>query len=112
MDYNLTIKIMDIINDYCHSDKNNFCYHTGIKKITLYKILSGENPNPTIDTIIKIKVAFPEVNLNWLLFDEKIKYKSDYEILVNYCKELETKNEIKNDLKNDLIAFLKTKYLG
>lgn len=103
MNYYLTIKIIELIDDQCYGNKNIFCVRTGLKKITLYKILSEENQNPTIDTILKIKKAFPDINLNWLLADEKNMFNSDYENLANYSKELERKLEI----KNRLIEYLK-----
>ena len=96
-------KIKHIINEQCSGNKNIFCLKTGIKKITLYKILSGENKNPSIEFVLKIKEAFPDINLNWLSTDEEIKFRSDYEILVTYCKDLE--KEIK--VKDTLIDFLK-----
>jgi predicted transcriptional regulator len=98
------IKIKEIINIKTFGNKTQFCLETGIKKITLYKILSGENIKPNYETIFKIKKAYPDINLNWLLYDdiEKFTFKEKtYKMIIKELeKEIERKNIIIDYLKN------------
>ncbi|MCB9334534.1 MAG: hypothetical protein H6586_00175 [Flavobacteriales bacterium] len=100
------IKIKEIINLKCSGNKNQFCLETGIKKITLYKILSGENLKPNYETIIKIKKTFPDLNLNWLLYDDLEMYilkEKHYKIILNELEnEIERKELLIEFLKNNL----------
>lgn len=97
------IKIKEIINLKCSGDKNQFCLETGIKKITLYKILNGENLKPNYETIIKIKNTFQDVNLNWLLYDDAeihIYKEKHYKMIIEDLeKEIQKKNIIIEYLK-------------
>jgi len=93
-------KIISIIDSECSGDKIQFCLDTRIKRNMLYSLLSGRNKNPGINVIIKIKQAYPDINLNWLLYNDLEKYippKNNYK---NLIKEI--------DKKNALIDYLKT----
>ena len=44
----------------------DFCRKTDLGRGLVDKLSAGDN-NPRFDTLVKIKKAFPEVNMNWLI---------------------------------------------
>ena len=48
------------------SSTADFCRKTDLGRGLVDKLSAGDN-NPRFDTLVKIKKAFPEVNMNWLI---------------------------------------------
>jgi hypothetical protein len=44
----------------------DFCRKTDLGRGLVDKLSAGDN-QPSFDTLVKIKEAFPEVNMNWLV---------------------------------------------
>lgn len=51
---------------------NAFAQAVGMKYLTLYHIVSpgGRRSDPPAATLLKIKTAFPDIDLNWLVTGE------------------------------------------
>ncbi len=59
----LVIKSLDI------SDRE-FALKLGISPSTLSNVLGGRRSNPSLDVLQKVKDAYPDINLNWLISGE------------------------------------------
>ncbi len=46
----------------------DFCRKTDLGRGLVDKLSTGDN-QPRFDTLVKIKEAFPQVNMNWLITD-------------------------------------------
>ena len=57
------------IMEHTKLSQQEFCNKTGISASSLSSIFSGRS-NPTNNHVTAIHKAFPEVNVNWLLFGE------------------------------------------
>ncbi len=68
-------KIEQIMLDK-HLNNTQFCAKVGIVPGTLSHILSGRT-NPTLNILRNIKSVFPDINPDWLFFDDGPMYKSD-----------------------------------
>ena len=75
----------------------DFCRKTDLGRGLVDKLSAGDN-NPRFDTLVKIKKAFPEVNMNWLItrrgeiLDEVL---DDREVVILdlYRKNIKSKND-------------------
>lgn len=98
-------QILSIIETECQGNKIQFCIETKIKRDLLYSILSGRNKNPGVNTIQKIKIAYPTINLNWLISDAPEKYifqEKHYQMIISELeKEIRTKNILIDYLKSN-----------
>lgn len=92
-----------IIEYFCNGNIYLFCSKTKINSSTLYSILNENRFNPTMDFFFKIKSAYSEVNLNWLIYDEQPVFMKNIKILKKENDSLQI--ELKK--KNILIEFLK-----
>jgi len=68
-----------------------FCRDTGLSRPLVDKLTSPEGNQPRFDTLQKIKNAFPETNLNWLVSGqgealESVPDKKDVDLLNTYRK--------------------------
>ena len=60
------IKKMEIILDYYSLNASSFADKIGVQRSSLSHLLSGRN-KPSLDFILKIMDAFPDVDLYWIL---------------------------------------------
>jgi transcriptional regulator with XRE-family HTH domain len=88
------IKRLQKVMDYYGESASSFAEKIGVQRSSISHILSGRN-KPSLDFILKVLSAFPEVDLYWL-FNGKGDFPS-----VN--KTQETKKEIPPSFKNDLL---------
>lgn len=57
------------IMDYAKLSQQDFAARLGISPASLSSILTGRT-NPTNKHVMGVHVAFPEINVNWLMFGE------------------------------------------
>ncbi|MDG1728598.1 MAG: helix-turn-helix transcriptional regulator [Algibacter sp.] len=69
------IKRLQKIIDYYGESASSFAEKIGVQRSSISHILSGRN-KPSLDFILKILSAFPEVDLYWL-FNGKGKFPSE-----------------------------------
>ncbi|WP_298345882.1 helix-turn-helix transcriptional regulator [uncultured Algibacter sp.] len=79
------IKRLQKIIDYYNESASSFAEKIGVQRSSISHILSGRN-KPSLDFILKILSAYPEVDLYWL-FNGKGVFPSKQEI-----KEIEQTN--------------------
>ena len=69
-------KKLDILFDYYQLNASAFADKIGVQRSSLSHLLSGRN-KPSLEFIMKIVEAFPEVDLYWLLTNKGSFPKSD-----------------------------------
>lgn len=70
---NIGDKILAIMHHYGykgHNSQKRFSDDTRILPQNLNAITSGKTKNPGIDVAVKIKKAFPQISLDWLIMDK------------------------------------------
>lgn len=67
-----------------------FADYINIQRPTMSHIISGRN-NPSLDIVMKILTAFPDINSEWLMFGSGKMYKEDSLIQENNIKEFSEK---------------------
>ncbi len=72
------IKRLEYLLDYYSLNASSFADKIGVQRSSLSHLLSGRN-KPSLDFIMKITEAFPEVNLYWILNNKGQFLKSDFE---------------------------------
>lgn len=60
---------LKIIIDYYQLSSSSFADSLGVQRSSLSHILNGRN-KPSLDFIMKVDKTFPEVSLQWLLYNE------------------------------------------
>ena len=75
----------------------DFCRKTDLGRGLVDKLSTGDN-RPRFDTLVKIKEAFPQVNMNWLVSGsgeilEKVLDDEEVVILDLYRKNIKVKND-------------------
>ena len=83
-----------------------FCRDTGLSRPLVDKLISPEGNKPRFDTLQKIKSAFPETNLNWLVSGqgealESVPDKKDVDLLNSY-RNIKIKNN--SNLTNSFLT--------
>ncbi len=83
-----------------------FCRDTGLSRPLVDKLTSPEGNQPRFDTLQKIKSAFPETNLNWLVSGqgealESVPDKKDVDLLNSY-RNIKIKNN--SNLTNSFLT--------
>ena len=83
-----------------------FCRETGLSRPLVDKLTSPEGNQPRFDTLQKIKSAFPETNLNWLVSGqgealESVQDKKDVDLLNSY-RNIKIKNN--SNLTNSFLT--------
>jgi len=83
-----------------------FCRDTGLSRPLVDKLTSPEGNQPSFDTLKKIKSAFPETNLNWLVSGqgealESVQDKKDIDLLNSY-RSIKIKNN--SNLTNSFLT--------
>ena len=83
-----------------------FCMDTGLSRPLVDKLTSPEGNQPRFDTLQKIKSAFPETNLNWLVSGqgealESVQDKKDVDLLNSY-RNIKIKNN--SNLTNSFLT--------
>ncbi len=83
-----------------------FCRDTGLSRPLVDKLTSPEGNQPRFDTLQKIKNAFPETNLNWLVSGqgealESVPDKKDVDLLNSY-RNIKIKNN--SNLTNSFLT--------
>ena len=83
-----------------------FCRDTGLSRPLVDKLTSPEGNQPRFDTLQKIKSAFPETNLNWLVSGqgealESVQDKKDVDLLNSY-RNIKIKNN--SNLTNSFLT--------
>ena len=83
-----------------------FCRDTGLSRPLVDKLTSPEGNQPRFDTLQKIKSAFPETNLNWLVSGqgealERVPDKKDVDLLNSY-RNIKIKNN--SNLTNSFLT--------
>ena len=83
-----------------------FCRDTGLSRPLVDKLTSPEGNQPRFDTLQKIKNAFPETNLNWLVSGqgealERVPDKKDVDLLNSY-RNIKIKNN--SNLTNSFLT--------
>ena len=83
-----------------------FCRDTGLSRPLVDKLTSPEGNQPRFDTLQKIKSAFPETNLNWLVSGqgealESVPDKKDVDLLNTY-RNIKIKNN--SNLTNSFLT--------
>lgn len=58
---------LDQILEHFHITSSQFADQIGVPRSSLSHIISGRN-NPSLDFIIKIRDAYPTINLYWLIY--------------------------------------------
>ena len=76
-----------------------FCRKTDLGRGLVDKLSAGDN-NPRFDTLVKIKKAFPEVNMNWLITRrgeilEEVLDDEETVILDLYRKNIKGRNDLR-----------------
>ena len=79
---------------------SQFAKIIGMKQASLSHILTGRN-NPSLDVVMKINQAFPDINLKWLLYGEGEMGTPNYNISDT------TENEEISDSENEYPIFPK-----
>lgn len=82
---------------------SSFADTIGVQRSSLSHILSGRN-KPSLDFILKIYEAFPEINLAWLTLGEGelTKQKTDTPTFIPQESDEETKNKIIPEITKDI----------
>ena len=83
-----------------------FCRDTGLSRPLVDKLTSPKGNQPRFDTLQKIKSAFPETNLNWLVSGqgealESVPDKKDVDLLNSY-RNIKIKNN--SNLTNSFLT--------
>ena len=83
-----------------------FCRDTGLSRPLVDKLTSSGGNQPRFDTLQKIKSAFPETNLNWLVSGqgeilEEVTDEKDVDLLKTY-RSIKTKNN--SNLTNSFLT--------
>lgn len=126
----LAVRLRQLVDTYERGNVSAFALLTGVKRPALIDYLE-ERRNPSVNVIAKIKVAIPDIDLNWLLnpadiyrntsLGDKIWLVSDEDGAAGYKddsakKEIALLKENNNTLKeyNDVLKgqmeFYKAKY--
>ena len=76
-----------------------FCRKTDLGRGLVDKLSAGDN-NPRFDTLVKIKEAFPEVNMNWLITGrgeilDEVLDDGEVVILDLYRKNIKGRNDLR-----------------
>ena len=83
-----------------------FCRDTGLSRPLVDKLTSPEGNQPRFDTLQKIKSAFPETNLNWLVSGQGEALESDPDkkdvYLLNTFRNIKIKNN--SNLTNSFLT--------
>ena len=83
-----------------------FCRDTGLSRPLVDKLTSPEGNQPRFDTLQKIKSAFPETNLNWLVSGQGEALESDTDEkdvdLLNTYRNIKIKNN--SNLTNSFLT--------
>lgn len=97
------IKKLETILDYYSLNASAFADKIGVQRSSLSHLLSGRN-KPSLDFIMKIVEAFPEVDLYWFLMNVGTFPKSEKnEIQVeNISHPISEKNEIEETILENL----------
>ena len=86
-----------------------FCRDTGLSRPLVDKLTSPEGNQPRFDTLQKIKSAFPETNLNWLVSGQGEALESDPDKkdvdLLNIYRNIKFKNN--SNLTNSFLTSIR-----
>mgnify|MGYP006157823959 FL=1 len=103
------VKRLEIILDYYGINASSFADKIGVQRSSLSHLLSGRN-KPSLEFVIKITEAFPEVDLYWFLFNKGSfpKSNSTENISMNETISLKKSEEINKTeaTKPDKVNFL------
>ena len=86
-----------LINELGLPSTADFCRKTDLGRGLVDKLSAGDN-QPRFDTLVKIKEAFPQVNMNWLVSGsgeilEKVLDDEENEILEMFRNKVKVKND-------------------
>ena len=104
------IKRLQKVIDYYGESASSFAEKIGVQRSSISHILSGRN-KPSLDFILKVLSAFPEVDLYWL-FNGKGEFPSNNkteeikkEIIPNLEKETIKTEEITDKIIERIVIF-------
>ena len=82
----------------------NFADKIGVQRSSISHLLKGRN-KPSLDFLLKVKAAFPDTNINWLLFGQGNlnNNQNQKDTLPLALPPSATKNATDSDLKNKKI---------
>jgi len=95
-------RIKSII-DYYNLSPAQFADRIGFQRSALSHVLSGRN-NPSLDFVLKVKVAFPSISLDWLALGKGNQFTNkEVQPIVNEMSlgELETSHIVEKQLRLD-----------
>ncbi len=94
---NFTDRLNTILTVY-NLNASEFADKIDVQRSSISHILSGRN-KPSLDFMIKVKSAFPELNWDWLILGEGPMYAD--EVLDDYKKEEVKSSPEKNSVKRE-----------
>ncbi|GAA4898793.1 helix-turn-helix transcriptional regulator [Flaviramulus aquimarinus] len=99
------IKRLHKVMDYYGESASSFAEKIGVQRSSISHILSGRN-KPSLDFVLKVLSAFPEVDLYWLFngkgeFPSKEKSEKAYPPIEKEIITSVSTNELKSDIKSD-----------
>jgi len=86
------VQKLEIILQYFNLSASAFADKIGVQRSSLSHLLSGRN-KPSLEFVIKITAAFPEVDLYWFLFNKGSFPKSNSTETTSESEEIQLKNK-------------------
>ncbi|RAR48961.1 helix-turn-helix domain-containing protein [Flavobacterium lacus] len=86
------VQKLEIILQYFNLSASAFADKIGVQRSSLSHLLSGRN-KPSLEFVIKITAAFPEVDLYWFLFNKGSFPKSNSTETTAESEEIQLKNK-------------------
>jgi transcriptional regulator with XRE-family HTH domain len=86
------VQKLEIILQYFNLSASAFADKIGVQRSSLSHLLSGRN-KPSLEFVIKITAAFPEVDLYWFLFNKGSFPKSNSTETISESEEIQLKNK-------------------